>query len=99
MPDDYLRAIEALIAIILARVSSLDLGRLWQRRRPFFLALMTQAIRTALRKPGCRWQVESGGLIHCDCHGSLGATMGRRGTSEHTPAVTSVAAVAFTRRF
>ena len=29
-------------------VSSLDLGRLWQRRRPFFLALMTQAIRKRL---------------------------------------------------
>ena len=37
-------------------------------------------------------QVESGGLIHCDC---LGATMGRRGTSEHTPAVSLVAAAAF----
>jgi len=36
-----------------------------------------------LRKSGCRWQVDSGSLIHCDCDGSLGATMGRRGTSEH----------------
>jgi hypothetical protein len=50
MPDDYLRSIEPLIAIVLDRVcrsgpplslpslgvSSLDLGRLWQRRRPFF---------------------------------------------------------------
>jgi hypothetical protein len=50
MPHVHLRPIEPLIAIILARlcgsaplslpslgVSSLDLGRLWQRRRPFFL--------------------------------------------------------------
>ena len=50
MPDVYLRPIEPLIAIVLARVcgsdplslpssgvSPLDLGRLWQHRRPFFL--------------------------------------------------------------
>jgi hypothetical protein len=75
MPDVYLRSIEPLIAIILASVcgsapqplslpslgvSSLDLGRLWQRRRPFFLALMTQAIRKRLlwqtRMPMAGWQ-------------------------------------------
>jgi hypothetical protein len=50
MPDVNLGPIEPLIVIVLARVcgsapaiaalvgvSSLDLGRLWQRRRPFFL--------------------------------------------------------------
>ncbi|ANW03162.1 hypothetical protein LMTR13_26500 [Bradyrhizobium icense] len=41
MLDDYLRSIELLMAIILScilpslGVSSLDFGRLWQRRRPF----------------------------------------------------------------
>jgi hypothetical protein len=56
MPDVYVRPIEPLIAIILARlcgspryrcpplgVSSLDLGRLWQRRRPFFAYAVTSA--------------------------------------------------------
>ncbi|WOH52346.1 MULTISPECIES: hypothetical protein [unclassified Bradyrhizobium] len=41
MLDDYLRSIELLMAFILGcilpslGVSSLDFGRLWQRRRPF----------------------------------------------------------------
>jgi hypothetical protein len=52
MPDGHLRAIEAVIptsylrcavarpaiAALMGRPSSLDLGRSWQRGRPFFLA-------------------------------------------------------------
>ena len=59
------------------------------------LALVEEAIRKRLlcANPDADGQVDGGSLIHCDCHGSLGATVGR-GTSEH-PAVSLTAAASF----